>query len=73
MRNGYNGKIIPESNLKKDENESGGFARLVFVVFVLISDKKNGYGFVLKINTGAYGRLQTKKSAEVKKCPVKSM
>lgn len=38
MRNGYNGKIIPESNLKKDENESGGFARLVFVI--LISDKK---------------------------------
>lgn len=33
MRNGYNGKIIPESNLKKDENESGGFARLVFAVF----------------------------------------
>ena len=34
MRNGYNGKIIPESNLKKDENESGGFARLVFAVFI---------------------------------------
>lgn len=58
MRNGYNGKIIPESNLKKDENESGGFARLVFAIF--ISDKKNGDGFVLKANTGAYGRLQTK-------------
>lgn len=38
MRNGYNGKIIPESNLKKDENESGGFARLVFAIF--ISNKK---------------------------------
>ena len=38
MRSGYNGKIIPESNLKKDENESGGFARLVFAVF--ISEKK---------------------------------
>ena len=38
MRNGYNGKIIPESNLKKDENESGGFARLVFAIF--ISEKK---------------------------------
>ena len=44
MRNGYNGKIIPESNLKKDENESGGFARLVFVIFVLISDKKTVAG-----------------------------
>ncbi len=42
MRNGYNGKIIPESNLKKDENGSGGFARLVFVVF--ISDKKTAAG-----------------------------
>ena len=38
MRNGYNGKIIPESNLKKDRNESGGFARLVFAIF--ISEKK---------------------------------
>ena len=70
MRNGYNGKIIPESNLKKDENESGGFARLVFAVFI---SEKNGGDFVLKANTGAYSRLQTKKSAEVKKCPVKSM
>lgn len=42
MRNGYNGKIIPESNLKKDENESGGFARLVFVI--VISDKKTATG-----------------------------
>ncbi len=38
MRSGYNGKIIPESNLKKDENESGGFARLVLAVF--INEKK---------------------------------
>ena len=42
MRNGYNGKIIPESNLKKDENESGGFAWLVFVI--VISDKKTATG-----------------------------
>lgn len=42
MRNGYNGKMIPESNLKKDESESGGFARLVFVI--VISDKKTAAG-----------------------------